>query len=103
MSQLIRTRAQIQQANAKESSIQGNIFHRTAITPFHSPVLQHCSNDVECPERRQKGLEREGTLQRAAVNSAPTNAVLPIVHDVLSSPGQPLNAGTRRFMEPRFG
>ncbi len=42
-------------------------------------------------------------LQRAAINSAPINAVPPIVHDVLSSPGQPLDAGTRAFMEPRFG
>ncbi|WP_284269092.1 eCIS core domain-containing protein [Bradyrhizobium iriomotense] len=27
----------------------------------------------------------------------------PIVHDVLRSPGQPLDAATRSFMEPRFG
>jgi Domain of unknown function (DUF4157) len=27
----------------------------------------------------------------------------PIVHDVLRSPGQPLDAATRAFMEPRFG
>ena len=27
----------------------------------------------------------------------------PIVHEVLRSPGQPLDAGTRAFMEPRFG
>jgi Domain of unknown function (DUF4157) len=27
----------------------------------------------------------------------------PIVHEVLSSPGQPLDVGTRAFMEPRFG
>jgi murein DD-endopeptidase MepM/ murein hydrolase activator NlpD len=31
------------------------------------------------------------------------NAVPPTVHDVLRSPGQPLNASTRAFMEPRFG
>ena len=29
--------------------------------------------------------------------------VPPIVHDVLNSPGQPLNAVTRAFFEPRFG
>jgi hypothetical protein len=29
--------------------------------------------------------------------------VAPIVHDVLRSPGQPLDAETRAFMEPRFG
>ena len=27
----------------------------------------------------------------------------PIVHDVLGSPGQPLDAATRAMMEPRFG
>ena len=30
-------------------------------------------------------------------------SVVPIVHDVLSSPGQPLDASTRTFMESRFG
>ena len=30
-------------------------------------------------------------------------AVPPIVHEVLASPGQPLDAETRAFMEPRFG
>ncbi len=42
-------------------------------------------------------------MQRTAVNSSPINAVPPIVHDVLNSPGQPLDAATRSFMEPRFG
>jgi hypothetical protein len=41
-------------------------------------------------------------LQRAAVSAAPP-AVPPIVHEVLSSSGQPLDAQTRAFMEPRFG
>jgi len=31
------------------------------------------------------------------------NEVPPIVHDVLRSPGQPLDAATRAFMDPRFG
>jgi hypothetical protein len=26
-----------------------------------------------------------------------------IIHEVLSSPGRPLDPGTRSFMEPRFG
>jgi hypothetical protein len=36
--------------------------------------------------------------QTATAGEAPQ-----IVHDVLHSPGQPLDAGTRAFMEPRFG
>jgi hypothetical protein len=30
-------------------------------------------------------------------------ATPPIVHEVSRSPGQPLDPGTRAFMEPRFG
>lgn len=32
-----------------------------------------------------------------------TGKALPQVHDVLRSPGQPLDAATRAYMEPRFG
>jgi len=45
--------------------------------------------------------EKEKILQRSAVGSAET--VPPIVHEVLRSPGAPLDASTRTFMEPRFG
>jgi len=56
----------------------------------------------ECPACRQK---KGPTLQRAAVrtDSAAAGAVPPIVHEVLQSPGQPLDPETRTFMEPRFG
>jgi ankyrin repeat protein len=39
----------------------------------------------------------------AGSSSAGTGSVPPIVHDVLSSPGQPLDATSRVFFEPRFG
>ena len=81
----------------------GRTLQRAAITPIAHSVLQRCSNGVECPDCRAKREQQEGTLQRAAVNTAPTSAVPPIVHDVLSAPGQPLDRGTRAFMEPRFG
>ena len=42
-------------------------------------------------------------MQRAAVSPSSVNGIPPIVHDVLSSPGQPLDVGTRAFMQPRFG
>lgn len=42
-------------------------------------------------------------LQRRAANTHSVSGVPPIVHDVLSSPGRPLDSGTRGFMEPRFG
>ncbi len=42
-------------------------------------------------------------LQRRAVNSGGPASAPPIVHEVLRSPGQPLDSATRAFMEPRFG
>lgn len=45
----------------------------------------------------------KGLSQRAAINGSTLNAVPAIVHDALRSPGQPLDANTRAFMEPRFG
>jgi len=55
--------------------------------------------DGECAECRAKRL----SMQRSATPNAGPSAVPPIVHEVLRSPGQPLDTGTRTFMEPRFG
>ena len=46
---------------------------------------------------------RTGLLQRRSANQAEPTKIPPIVHDVLRSPGQPLDTATRDFMEPRFG
>lgn len=48
-------------------------------------------------------LPNKSILQRLAVNPSPAHHVPPIVHDVLRSPGHPLDFATRAFMEPRFG
>ena len=91
MSQQAQLAVQTQQKVTDISSIKGSMLQRaainTTITPVHSGILQRCSGGVECAACRQKRLEKEGTLQRAAVNSAPANGVPPIVHDVLSSSG----------------
>ncbi len=42
-------------------------------------------------------------LQRKASNRSDPPEVPSVVHDALRSPGQPLDAATRAFMEPRFG
>ncbi len=55
--------------------------------------------DGECEECREQHL----SLQRRATNQAEPATVPPTVHDVLRAPGQPLDAATRAFMEPRFG
>jgi hypothetical protein len=55
--------------------------------------------DGECEECRKQGM----TLQRSPVGRGSTPAAPPIVHEVLRSPGQPLDSQTRAFFEPRFG
>lgn len=53
----------------------------------------------EYEESRNKRL----SLQRRSTNHLDPSMVPPIVHEVLRSPGQPLDSATRAFMEPRFG
>lgn len=53
----------------------------------------------ECEECKKKQM----TLQRKAENGTALDTVPPIVHEVLRSPGQPLDQATRAFFEPRFG
>ncbi len=106
MNQQAQAVVQTQQKAEEPAATKGSILQHAAvipaITPVHSGILQRCSGGVECEECRQKRL---GMIQRAAVNSGPMNenGVPSIVHNTLSSPGQPLDAGTRAFMEPRFG
>jgi hypothetical protein len=54
----------------------------------------------ECGSCRKK---QSADLQRAATRAATVGAVPPLVHEVLRTPGQPLEASSRAFFEPRFG
>lgn len=49
------------------------------------------------------GLQRQHLQRKAASPVDFGQAISPAVHDVLRSPGQPLDAATRAFMQPRFG
>jgi len=51
---------------------------------------------AECQEEEK--LQRKSDVPQAATGEAPA-----IVHEVLRSPGQSLDAATRGFFEPRFG
>ncbi len=90
-----------------QAAVQTQIAARPTITPIASGLLQrqcacgqHTSAGGECEECKKK---REGTLQRAVINPSPVHDVPPLVHEVLRSPGQPLDPATRAIMEPRFG
>jgi outer membrane protein OmpA-like peptidoglycan-associated protein len=55
----------------------------------------------ECEECRTKRLQRK-VVQSSTLNHQHSE-VPPIVHEVLRSPGHPLDAAPRAFFEPRFG
>ena len=64
-------------------------------------LQRECSCGGTCDDcRKEQALQRkEGSIGIAGAGTAAP----PIVHDVLRSSGQPLDAGTRAYMEPRFG
>src|SRR6267154_6327812 len=107
-----------------QSQSQGKAAPDASRASLHAGLLQrkcacgqHTIAGGECDECGKKQL----SLQRATRNSAPQtrtseletrnsefktrnpDGVPPIVHEVLRSPGQPLDRATRSFMEPRFG
>lgn len=69
---------------------------QTAARVMRKGVLQrkcaHCEDEEEQARR----------MQRQETGAGPASAP-PIVHDVLNSPGRPLDEGVRSFLEPRFG
>ena len=64
------------------------------------PQVQRKCSAPGCKDEEEKKL-----LQTKPANAGEAVAQVdhPLIQSVLSSPGQPLDAGTRSFMEPRFG
>jgi len=59
------------------------------------PIIQRCPTG---------SCRKDDLLQYKTINPAPlTHGTPPVVHTVLQSCGQPLDATTRTFFEPRFG
>src|SRR5262249_8882606 len=83
---------------------------QTAVKDFnsssHTGLLQRkceCGESAglygECAESSKKRL----TLQRHPISSAEPDLPPPVVHEVLRSPGQPIDPNVCAFMESRFG
>jgi hypothetical protein len=76
-------------------------------SPTATGLLQRkcaCGNHTtdqhgQCTECKKKGQ----LLQRRAINQNGPEVAPPIVHEVLRSPGRPLDPATRAYMDPRFG
>jgi peptidoglycan/xylan/chitin deacetylase (PgdA/CDA1 family) len=76
-----------------------------AVTPAAGLLVQRCGS-TPCPAGACPGHdERRAPLHRtsAPAGREPAEGVPPIVHDVLASPGHPVDAGTLAFMEDRLG
>jgi hypothetical protein len=69
-----------------------------------TPLVQRAcacgGSGTECEECKER---KDGPLQRKATGELAENGAPPIVHEVLRSPGQPLDHATRAYFEPRFG
>jgi hypothetical protein len=74
-----------------------------ARVPIDARLQRKCAcggaGEEECEECKEK---KEMTLQRQSTGSGGLPTVPPIVHEVLQSPGQSLDAATKAFFEPRF-
>ncbi|MBW4518160.1 MAG: DUF4157 domain-containing protein [Scytolyngbya sp. HA4215-MV1] len=73
--------------------------------PSSNHELSFSSVHASTAQRKCTACEEEDKLQRkesGSMGGTPAT-VPPVVHEVLSSPGQPLGMTERAFMEPRFG
>lgn len=71
-----------------------------AAAPTAGGVLQR---KCDCGDTRAGGAaEGVGSLQRSPAGTGEPATTPPITDDVLASAGQPLDAATRAYMEPRF-
>jgi hypothetical protein len=64
---------------------------------------QHTIAGGECGECNKNGQTIQRATGHSELGTLNSGAAPQIVHDVLRSSGQPLDATTRAFMEPRFG
>jgi Domain of unknown function (DUF4157) len=77
-----------------------------AVSNLSNGVQRNCACGGTCSKCQEKQPEQKhAPLQMKSVGAnTPTGIPAPpIVHEVLRSPGQPLDAATRAFVEPRFG
>jgi Domain of unknown function (DUF4157) len=92
----------------RQTQLKSSAVPAIAFTPVHGGLLQRkCACDGapevvgECEGCNKKRLQRKA--QNSEMEARNESAVPQIVHEVLRSPGQPLDATTRAYMESRFG
>jgi hypothetical protein len=89
----------------------GDIYEQEAdrvaelVTSMPGPRLQRtCACGGGCPNcQNEQTAHVHLQTKRVSANHSGAISAPPIVHEVIRSHGQPLDATTREFMEPRFG
>jgi hypothetical protein len=84
------------------AALEPVVARKPALTTAPRPLVQRkcgCDGAGECGECSRK----RPLVQRRAVDAGAQTAAPESVQRTLSSPGRPLDAGTRDFMESRFG
>lgn len=76
-------------------AVNGGFLQKKETTPY--------KNSQEDEERKKKRQILQCSPTSSGLSSANRGQIPAIVHDVLTSPGQPLDPATSAFMEPRFG
>ena len=84
---------QTNQQTTTSSSLASGVLQRKCACGQHTVAGGECT---ECRQKRLSLLHRVTNQNEPAIAS-------PIVHDVLRSPGRPLDPAPRAFMEHRFG
>lgn len=94
--------AQLRSEQAKIQEANKTPAERKADEDFMKSYLHYKASDPLNPLNIGKKKE-DLMLMRSATSDAAPGAAPPVVHDTLAGNGQPLDAGTRAFMEERFG
>jgi Domain of unknown function (DUF4157) len=94
--------------SVKETTVRKVESPASAVAvPAESHLLQRkcaCGGSSSLGAPCSKCADNDTRLRREAAGQQEHNSDVPgIVHEVLGSPGQPLDPQTRAFMEPRFG
>lgn len=86
-------------------SVMGQVTAVKSASAVNGALLQRqCACGQHALGGQCQGCKQnQMTLRRKSHNENVSDFVPPIVHEVLRSPGQPLDSATRAFFEPRFG
>jgi hypothetical protein len=99
----IQAKLAVSQPGDPDEREADQVADRIMRSPGGAPISSPCAcseGEEMCAECQQK---QGAAVARKAESSGHIDSDPSIVHEVLRSPGQPLDSATRAFFEPRFG